>query len=112
VCRLITRVEEAMAERRATGVFRSTGVTTDGETLYAWRYATDDTPKTLYYTNSAEALLDRAGGPIPLPRGAAMVVSEPLELQPGEHWVEVPPSSLLTVRRGGDVTVEPLKVPA
>jgi glutamine amidotransferase len=108
--RMIGRVERAMAEREAEGVFRSTGVTTDGEALYAWRYATDDSAKTLYYTNSAEALRDASGAEIPVPRGAAIVVSEPLELEYGANWVEVPPCSLVTVRRDGDVRTEALAI--
>jgi glutamine amidotransferase len=110
--RMIARVERAMAENKAEGVFRSTGVTTDGEALYAWRYASDETAKTLYYTNSVVALRDASGDHIPLPECAAIVVSEPLELHYGEHWAEVPPSTLVTVRHGGDVKVEPLTVPA
>jgi predicted glutamine amidotransferase len=110
--RMIGRVERAMAERESGGVFRSTGVTTDGGVLYAWRYASDGSAKTLYYTNSAVALRDADGGEIPLPAGAAIVVSEPLELEYGAHWVEVPPSTLLTVLPGGDVRTERLAIPA
>ncbi|MCW2504011.1 MAG: Glutamine amidotransferase [Actinomycetia bacterium] len=110
--RMIARVERAMAERGTGGVFRSTGVTTDGEALYAWRYASDHSAKTLYYTNSAVALRDAAGGQIPVPARAAIVVSEPLELHYGGNWVEVPPATLLTVRAGGDVQTESLVIPA
>jgi glutamine amidotransferase len=110
--KMIARVERAMAERETDGVFRSTGVTTDGTALYAWRYATDSSAKTLYYTNGAHALRDASGGEIPLPGGSAIVVSEPLELEYGANWIEVPPSTLLTVRPGGDVRTEPLAIPA
>ncbi|GGM56892.1 class II glutamine amidotransferase [Longimycelium tulufanense] len=108
--RTIARVERAQRDRGVDGVFRCTGATTDGEVIYAWRYATDDTAKTLYYNAGPEALRTCAGDRIPIPEKAVIVVSEPLELHYGPHWIEVPPSTVVTIRRGGEVETVPLRV--
>ena len=109
--RTIARIERALAEHKVDGVFRSTGATTDGATLYAWRYASDASAKTLYVSRGAAALRATGGDRIPLPEQAAIVVSEPLELGYSRHWQEVPPSTLVTVRPGGDVSMEPIRIP-
>ncbi|MCP2257766.1 glutamine amidotransferase [Streptoalloteichus tenebrarius] len=109
--RMIARVERAQREHGVDGVFRCTGATTDGETIYAWRYATDDTAKTLYYNAGAAALRAAGGDEIPMPEHATIVVSEPLELHYSHQWVEVPPNTLVIVRRGGVVHTRPLEIP-
>lgn len=108
--RLIRRVEQAQAKDNSGQVFRFTGATTDGETIWAWRYASDDSAKTLYYSAGPEALRAAGGDRIPVPEKAVIVVSEPLELHYGHNWVEVPPSTLVTVRPGGRVETELLAV--
>jgi predicted glutamine amidotransferase len=76
----------------------------DGERLWAFRYATEDRPRTLYVSSDAEtvrrlhpddARLQRLGGE------DRVVVSEPLSELPGV-WHEVPESSVLVVQRGPD----------
>lgn len=68
----------------------------DGETLYALRYASDNRTPTIYHRWS-ETRMGRA------------VVSEPL-LKSEIDWEEVPPGSFCTFR-GSDVTIEPFEPP-
>lgn len=71
---------------------RMTAALSDGQQLYAVRYATDDKAPSLYYRYSDSR------------RGMA-VVSEPLEDDQGD-WTEIPPASFCTFQ-GAEVTVEP-----
>jgi glutamine amidotransferase len=94
---------------RASGVEESLWMTvaaTDGQTLYAARYASDRNAPTLYYSPDVQevyrvnpAITGRFGAE------ARAVVSEPVGEFP-QIWTEVPQASLLTVR-GGDVHIEP-----
>ena len=84
-----------IALSRAKGAaphLRMTAALSDGEALYAVRYATDDHAPSLYYRYSDS-------------RGGMAVVSEPLEDDQGD-WTEIAPSSFCTFR-GRDVMVEP-----
>ena len=74
----------AMAEAGVDDPFRVTAALTDGITLAALRFSTDERPPSLYWSE-----ID----------GALTVVSEPLDAQ-ADHWNEVPTSHLLTVENG------------
>ena len=78
-------------QKGAAPHLRMTAALSDGKTLYAVRYATDDAAPSLYYRWSA-----RCGG--------MAVVSEPLEEAEG-GWCEVPTASFCTFT-GTSVTVE------
>ncbi|MCA0184649.1 class II glutamine amidotransferase [Tabrizicola fusiformis] len=71
---------------------RLTAALSDGQRLYAVRYATDDKAPTLYHRWSDS-------------RQGMAVVSEPLEDEEGD-WAEVPPASFCTFD-GAKVTVAP-----
>jgi len=97
--RTVRLVEDAMARRGVTGEFQFSAAAADGESIYAVRYASCGTPRTLFYATDLEVLreLDPALGAIP--EGSIVVVSEPL----GEtvHWEEVPPGTIIRAGRGG-----------
>jgi len=76
--RAVGRMEALSRAKGATPHIRLSAAFTDGQRLYACRYATDDHAPTVYHRWS-----DRFGG--------RAVVSEPLEL--GECWEAVAPGS-------------------
>lgn len=96
----IGHVEKA---RRAAGIedpFLITCCMSDGESLYALRYASDDeNPKTLYYNENDLAIEDMSGSLERIPKGARVLVSEPLD-DIKDHWTEVPPDSFVSVTKG------------
>lgn len=89
--RATARMEDLSRQKGGTPHFRMTAAFSDGERLYAVRYASDDQAPTLYHRWS-----DRLQG--------RAVVSEPLEA--GECWEAVPQGSFCTFYRGA-VTIEP-----
>jgi len=81
---------EALSRRKGDAPhFRMTAAFSDGERLYAVRYASDDQAPTLYHRWSDT-------------RGGRAIVSEPLEA--GESWDAVPPGSFCTFD-GDQVTI-------
>ena len=93
----------------AQGVHESLWMTlalSDGQRLYAVRYATDGQAPTLYHSRGAEevvALLPDLRGR--LSSDARVIASEPTG-RAREIWVEVPQASSVVVA-GGDITVRP-----
>ena len=84
---------EALARQRGTAPFvRLTAAFSDGQRLYALRYASDDLAPTLYHRWSDG-------------RGGRAVVSEPLE-QDESDWLEVPPQTFC-VFEGREVSIRP-----
>jgi glutamine amidotransferase len=76
---------------------------TDGETLWAVRYATTGPPRTLYTSAEVESIRRLYPDNPRLSRASdddRLVVSEPFSDLPG-LWEPVPESTMLTVRRGG-----------
>ena len=71
---------------------RMTAALSDGQRLYALRYATDDAGPSLYHRWSAT-------------RGGRAIVSEPLEDGEGD-WTEIPAASFCTFD-GADLRIEP-----
>ncbi len=106
--RMIEIVEDARNEVAPDRPFRYTSSFTDGERIWAVRYATDDDPRTLYYSTNPLALCDFDGCTTELPERSVIVASEPLG-DVGGHWTRVEPSSLLIVDADG-VRTEPLDV--
>jgi predicted glutamine amidotransferase len=83
----------ALARRKGAAPWlRITAALSDGQALYAVRYATDDAAPSLYHRWSET-------------RQGRAVVSEPLETGEAD-WEEVPTASFCTFR-GAGVTVEP-----
>jgi predicted glutamine amidotransferase len=83
----------------------------DGETLWAVRYATSGTPRTLYTSADPTTVRRLYPDDTRLRRVSdddRVVVSEPFSDLPG-LWNEVPPSTMLTVRRGGVLEHAPFR---
>ncbi|MCX8508959.1 MAG: class II glutamine amidotransferase, partial [Rhodobacteraceae bacterium] len=89
--RATARMESLSRAKGTVPHFRMTAAFSDGERLYAVRYASDDHAPTLYHRWSDT-------------RGGRAVVSEPLEA--GECWEAVPAGSFCTFE-GDGVTIEP-----
>lgn len=83
--RAVALLESFARESGATPHMRFTACWSDGEKLYAARYASDQHAPTLYYQQSADGTL---------------VVSEPLDSNSGQ-WTEVPPNTALVVSKDG-----------
>lgn len=90
--RAALRFETLARTRGHAPYLRMTAAFSDGERLYAVRYASDDQAPTLFHRWSAT-------------RAGRAVVSEPLESDEGD-WQEVPPSSFC-VFEGERVTIAP-----
>lgn len=74
--------------------------TTDGQRLWAVRYSSHNQSRTLYHSRHVNALHDIDGSYAPLPAGAILVVSEPLD-EVTDHWESVPESSVLVADEDG-----------
>ena len=105
LARMMGHVERA---REAAGIEQPiyfSACTTDGRRLWAVRYSSNHDSRTLYHSCHIHALRDLDGQYQRLPRGAVIVLSEPLD-EMNEHWEAIPESSLVVVD-GGQVTVSP-----
>ncbi|MEM7443364.1 MAG: class II glutamine amidotransferase [Pseudomonadota bacterium] len=98
VCAVAQTLSEIDALRRASGIdeaLRFTATLSDGETIYAFRYATDKFAPSLYYRCDA-------------PRSCT-IVSEPPDLE-HDSWIEVPRRHLLIARPGKAATLQPFEL--
>jgi glutamine amidotransferase len=105
LARTMGHVERA---RKHAGIERPiffSACTTDGERLWAVRYSSNNESRTLYHSRHLHALREIDGSYEPLPEGAVIVLSEPLD-ELTEHWEAVPDSSLLVVENG-KTTISP-----
>ena len=103
---------ESLAARHgiANAVQASFGVS-DGKRLWAVRYATDATPRTLFHSADAEAVqaVHPENARIQRMReGDVLVVSEPFSDLPGA-WVEIPASTALLVDASGELEQRPFE---
>ena len=105
VQRMIECVERARAHHGIDEPFTMTVATTDGTTLHAARYASNDAPPSLYHSVHPGAVASMAGESDPVP-GATLVVSEPLD-DVSDHWQAVEPSTWL-VAQGDHAQASPL----
>jgi len=93
-------IEERRKETGVEAPFRLTCSATDGETIYAVRYASHGSQKTLYISNEIKALREIDGGREDIPDDARIILSEPLD-DCDEHWQTVPENSYVTISRVG-----------
>lgn len=91
--RTLAQVQSMLDSAGITEPLRFTSCYTDGETLWAYRWASDDKAPTLYYREE---------------EGGVLVVSEPID-EGARLWNVVPKQSVLRVGRTG-VQLESLKV--
>lgn len=88
----IEDVRALMAAEKIGEAFRMTAALSDGQSVYAIRYSSDDAPPSLYWC---------------LEEGRLTVVSEPLD----EHqtkWLPVPPAHVLVARPDGSAALRAL----
>jgi predicted glutamine amidotransferase len=95
--------ETARRHGVASAVQASFGVS-DGSSVWAVRYASDSTPRTLFTSADVDSIRRLHPDNARLQRareGDRMIVSEPFSDLPG-LWREVPPATAITVHPGGD----------
>ena len=85
IARTLGFVEDVMRDAHESEPLRCTAAFTDGETVYAVRYASTGKPETLYTRQRR----DNSG---------RLLVSEPLD-DGRDDWLAVPPQSFVTVTR-------------
>jgi glutamine amidotransferase len=91
---VVDLIEHHMASSAVNEPFRFTAAMSDGEKLYAIRYASDARPPTLYLNARA-------------PGHGALVVSEPID-DASIGWDSVPPQSFVRIDRAG-IGVSPFR---
>jgi glutamine amidotransferase len=104
VARAIGLVEQLGRARGIQNPFQGTIATSDGETLWAFRYSSVGKSRTLFFTRNVTELRKLYPGKEILQEAsddARLVVSEPIGDLPGA-WVEMPESSYAVVRAGED----------
>ena len=89
--RVLAHLTELVRASGTTAPLRFTAAFADGRDLYAFRYANNDTPNTLYYREAD---------------GDVVVVSEPLDREPAS-WIPVPPDHVMIARAGEPVRLAP-----
>jgi len=103
LARTVGMVEETARRRGRTPHVQGTFGVSDGDALWAVRYATDGRARSLFASADVDAIKrlhpdnPRAARLSPDDR---VVVSEPFSDLPGV-WQEIPPDAAVTVRRGG-----------
>jgi predicted glutamine amidotransferase len=104
VARAIGFVEACGRERGIEHPFQGTIATTDGETVWAFRYSSEGKSRTLFFTRDVRRLREMYPGQEILRQVSdetRLVVSEPIGDLPGA-WVEVPEASYGVVGPGQD----------
>jgi glutamine amidotransferase len=107
--RTIGLIEATAREHGVAAPVQATFGVSDGDCLWAVRYASEGTPRSLFASTDAETLkalhpdnprLQR------LSEGDRVIVSEPFADLPGA-WQEIPPATGVCVRRGGELEERP-----
>jgi predicted glutamine amidotransferase len=104
VARAIGFVEECGWRRGIKYPFQGTIATSDGATLWVFRYSTEGKSRSLFFTRGVSALREQYPDREILwkvSEDTRMVVSEPIGNLPGA-WIEVPESSVSVIRGGRD----------
>jgi glutamine amidotransferase len=104
VARAIGFVEACGRGRGVANPFQGTLATSDGETLWAFRYSSQGKSRSLFYTRDIRTLRREYPGREFLrdvPDDARLVVSEPIGDLPGA-WEEMPEATYAVVRAGED----------
>jgi glutamine amidotransferase len=107
--RTVGVIEAVADEHSVKGAVQGTFGVSDGESLWAVRYATIDRPRTLFTSADVDAVRTLYPDNPRLQRateGDRMIVSEPFSDLPG-LWHEVPESTAVTVRHGGVLEERP-----
>jgi predicted glutamine amidotransferase len=107
--RTVGVIEDIARGHGVAGGVQGTFGVSDGTTLWAVRYATEGPPRSLFASADVDALR-RLHPDNPrferLTEDDRVIVSEPFSDLPGV-WQEIPPSTAVTVRRGGVLEQRP-----
>jgi len=109
--RTVGLVEATGRAHELSGLVQGTFGISDGETLWAIRYATEGTARTLFASADVDAIHRLYPDNAKLARLGAddrLIVSEPFADLPGV-WQEIPQTSAVTVRYGGDLEHRPFQ---
>jgi predicted glutamine amidotransferase len=93
--RVLTTLSEMVTRSGTKERLRFTAALADGQNLYAFRYALNDSANSLYYRAVGEGVV---------------IVSEPLDRETAS-WKPVPENSALVARAGQPIKIEPLFQP-
>jgi len=89
--RTLARITDMVHESGTKEPVRFTAALSDGQNLYAFRYASDDTSNSLYFRQIGDSIV---------------IVSEPLDMERA-HWRPVPPNHAIVVSEGEKVRARP-----
>jgi glutamine amidotransferase len=109
--RAVGVIEQTAAEHGVPDAVMGTFGTSDGETLWAVRYATTGRPRTLFASADVDSIRSLHPENPRLQRlteDDRVIVSEPFSDLPGV-WQEIPPSTAVIVRRGGVLEEHPFR---
>ena len=104
VARAIGLVEACGRQRGTAYPFQGTIATSDGESLWAFRYSSEGKSRSLYFSRDARAVKQQYPDRQALQQlsdDARFVVSEPIGDLPGA-WAEMPEASYAVVAKEGD----------
>jgi predicted glutamine amidotransferase len=107
--RTVGIVEAAAREHGVASAVQGTFCVSDGDSVWAVRYATDGTPRSLFASTDIDTLkgLHPDNPRLKLvTEGDRVIVSEPFADLPGA-WQEIPPATAVTVSPGGDLDERP-----
>jgi predicted glutamine amidotransferase len=107
--RAVGLIEATGRAHGLSGLVQGTFGVSDGHTLWAVRYVSEGTARTLFASNDVDALHHLYPDNARLARlhhDDRVIVSEPFADLPGA-WEEIPQSSAVTVRYGGSLEVRP-----
>ncbi|MEZ6145327.1 MAG: class II glutamine amidotransferase [Planctomycetaceae bacterium] len=97
--RTVGHVECVRKEAGIQQPFTFSAAMSDGTRLYGVRYSSDANSPSLYHGQHLHALQELHDTYEPLPSGAVVVVSEPLD-EVSNHWTRVPESTFLMIENG------------
>ena len=107
--RTVGFVEATAREHGVGSAVQGTFGVADGDTLWAVRYATEGVPRSLFASTDVESLRQlHPDNPRiqQLSPDDRVIVSEPFADLP-DAWQEIPPSTAVTVRKGGFLEEKP-----
>jgi predicted glutamine amidotransferase len=105
VARMAGFVERVAAQHGVEKAMQMTVATSDGASVWSFRYSTERRTRSLFYTRDARALRELyPDNPAveALSDEARLIVSEPLTDLPGA-WIEVPESTYGVIKEGDDL---------
>lgn len=88
--RTLASVRRLMDSHNIQEALRFSAILSDGENLWAYRWACDDKPPTLYYCKTQEGLI---------------IASEPID-DDKDNWKSVPRGSTMVARKGEQLIIE------